>query len=218
MKLFVISDIHGAIKPIEEAAPLISASDYVIIAGDITHSKTKAEAMEIIGRIEQFKSRILAVHGNWDRIEVKDFLEEKGYSLHGRGMISDGVGFFGVGGSSPTPFNTATEYKEEEIALILKSGYGQLKHNYPVVLVSHVPPRRVCDRTFLGIRGGSHSVRQFLEANKVDLCLCGHIHEAHGIERFKNSLVANAGSLKKGRYINVEIGAKIVATTGTIGS
>ncbi len=41
MKLFAISDIHGATKPIEKAAPLIRESDWVVIAGDITHTKTR---------------------------------------------------------------------------------------------------------------------------------------------------------------------------------
>jgi predicted phosphodiesterase len=41
MKLFAVSDIHGATKPIEKAAPLIRESDWVVIAGDITHTKTR---------------------------------------------------------------------------------------------------------------------------------------------------------------------------------
>lgn len=216
MKIFVVSDIHGAIKPIENAAPLIRAADMVVISGDITHSKTRAEAEDVIACMEQYAHRILAVHGNWDRVEVKDFLEEKGYSLHGRGVILDGIGFFGVGGSSPTPLWTATEYSEDEIALILQAGYEKVWKALKVVLVSHTPPRRVLDRSFIGLRGGSHSVRAFLETHPVDFCLCGHIHEAHGIERFQNTLVVNAGSFKTGRYATVEIGANIVATPGRV--
>jgi Icc-related predicted phosphoesterase len=216
MKLFAISDIHGATKPIEEAASLIRAADWVVISGDITHTKTRAEAVDVISCLEQYSTRILAVHGNWDRLEVKDFLEEKGYGLHRQGRILDQIGFFGVGGSSPTPLNTATEYTEEEIALILWTGYEQVRQASKVVLISHVPPRRVRDRSFIGLRGGSHSVKTFLEANPISLCLCGHIHEAHGIERFQNTLVANAGSFKKGRYVTIEIGSDLVATPGRV--
>ena len=217
MKLFVISDIHGATTPIEKAALLIREADLVIIAGDITRSKTRAEAAEVIACLEQFTTRILAVHGNWDRLEVKDFLEEKNYSLHGRGLMLDGVGFFGVGGSSPTPLHTATEYTEEEIALILRTGYAQVQAAAQVVLISHTPPRGVRDRSFLGLRGGSKSVRSFLEEHPVSLCLCGHIHEAAGIERFAKTIVANAGSFKKGRYLSVEIGSGIQVTPGRVG-
>lgn len=216
MKLFVISDIHGAIKPIDNAAPLIRAADGVIISGDITHTKTRAEAMDILACLEQYSKRILAVHGNWDREEVKELLEEKGYSLHGKGLVLDGVGFFGVGGSSPTPLNTATEYSEEEIALTLEAGYRKVRDASRVVLVSHAPPRRVRDRSFIGLRGGSHSVKAFIGAHPINLCLCGHIHEAHGVERFQDTLVVNSGSFKKGRYVTIEIHSDMVATPGRV--
>jgi len=216
MKLFAVSDIHGAILPIENAAPLIREADWVVIAGDITRTKTRAEAVDVLACVEQYSNRILAVHGNWDRLEVKDFLEEKGYSLHGMGRMRNGIGFFGVGGSSPIPLKTTTEYTEEEIALILRTGYEQIRGASQVVLVSHAPPRGLRDRSFIGLRGGSRSVKAFLEVNPVTLCLCGHIHEAVGIERFQSTLVANSGSFKKGRYLSVEIGTELVVTRGRV--
>ena len=109
MRLFVVSDIHGAKAPFEAAAEFLRAADWIVIAGELTRGKTRAEAAEIIACLERYSNRILAVHGNWDRPEVKDLLEEKGYSLHAMGRILDGVGFFGLGGSSPTPMDTATE-------------------------------------------------------------------------------------------------------------
>jgi Icc-related predicted phosphoesterase len=216
MKLFVVSDIHGATKPIDNAASLIRAADWVVLSGDITHTKTRAEAADVLACFEQYSTRILAVHGNWDRLEVKDFLEEKGYSLHGKGRMLDGIGFFGVGGSSPTPKKTATVYTEQEIALTLRTGYEQVREASQVVLISHAPPRRVRDRSFIGLRGGSSSVKAFLEVNPIALCLCGHIHEAAGIERFQSTLVANSGSFKKGRYLSIEIGPDLVATPGRV--
>jgi Icc-related predicted phosphoesterase len=217
MKLFAVSDIHGATKPIEKAATLIREADWVVIAGDITSARTRAEAADIIACVEQYSTRILAVHGNWDRLEVKDFLEEKGYSLHGKGRMIEGIGFFGLGGSSPTPLKTATEYTEKEIALTLQKGYEQVREASQTVLISHVPPRGIRDRSIVfGLRGGSHSVKAFLEINPITLCLCGHIHEAAGIERFCDTLVANSGSFKKGHYLTIEIGQNLVATRSRV--
>jgi len=217
MKLFSISDIHGATKPIERAATLIREADWVVIAGDITSARTRAEAADVISCVEQYSTRILAVHGNWDRLEVKDFLEEKGYSLHGKGRMIEGIGFFGLGGSSPTPLKTATEYTEKEIALTLQKGYEQIREASQTVLISHVPPRGVRDRSIIfGLRGGSHSVKAFLEINPITLCLCGHIHEAAGIERFCNTLVANSGSFKKCHYLTIEIGQNLIVTRGRV--
>jgi Icc-related predicted phosphoesterase len=137
--------------------------------------------------------------------------------MHGKGRLLDGVGFFGLGGSSPTPINTATEYTEKEIALTLRAGYEQLREVSQAVLISHAPPRGVRDRSFIGLRGGSHSVKAFLEENPVSLCLCGHIHEASGVERFQDTIVANSGSFKKGRYMSIEIGSEIVVVPGRVG-
>jgi len=216
MRLFAVSDIHGATKPIEHAAALIRESDLVLVAGDITHTKTRSEAADILACIEQYSNRILAVHGNWDRLEVKEYLEEKGISLHGKGRMFNGIGFFGIGGSSPTPIRTPTVYSEEEIGHALRMGYEQVREASQVVLVSHVPPRGVRDRSFIGLRGGSHSVKAFLEKNKVSFCLCGHIHEAFGIEPFQGTLVANSGSFKKGRYLSIEIGPALTVTQGRV--
>jgi len=216
MKLFAVSDIHGAIKPINKAATLIREADWVVISGDITHTKTRAEAVDVIACLEQYSTRILAVHGNWDRVEVKEFLEEKTYSLHGKGWMLNGIGFFGVGGSSPTPLKTPTMYTEKEIDLILRTGYEQVQDASKVVLISHTPPRGIRDRSFLGLRGGSHSIKAFLEERPVSLCLCGHIHEAAGIERFQSTLVANSGSFKKGHYLCIEIGSGLSVKRGRV--
>jgi uncharacterized protein len=206
MKLFVISDIHGDAKYFAAAAGLIGTADCVVISGDIAKNGDPRSAEEVLSLVEQFSSNIVAVHGNWDRDDVRDLLDERGYGVHGKGFVREGVGFFGVGGSSQTPMNTASEYSEEEIAGFLQDGYRDVDGTARTVLVSHVPPRRVRDRTFLGLRGGSRAVREFLENNRVDLCLTGHIHEAFGFENLSGCTVVNSGSFKKGRYSLVEIG------------
>ncbi|MDQ5986100.1 MAG: hypothetical protein CSYNP_01818 [Syntrophus sp. SKADARSKE-3] len=61
-------------------------------------------------------------------------------------------------------------------------------------------------------------MKAFLEVNPVALCLCGHIHEAAGIERFQNTLVANSGSFKKGLYLSIDIGPELKVTPGRVDS
>lgn len=216
MKIFCMSDIHGAVGVIEKAGPLISQADLVVVAGDITRVKSREEAEQVISAIERFNRRILAVHGNWDRSEVCMFLEEQGYSLHGQGRVIDEVGFFGLGGSSPTPMQTATEYSEEEMTRYLEEGYKAVLNCAPIVLISHCPPQGIRDRTYLGLSGGSQSVRKFLEEHRIALCLCGHIHEAGGIESFHGTLVANGGSFKRGNCLNIIIGENILVKKESI--
>jgi len=214
MKILAIGDIHGEEKYFDAAADLIGSVDLVALCGDLAKGGDRKSAEDILSCIERHTRKIIGVHGNWDRDEVCSLLESRGYSLHGKGKIIDGIGFFGVGGSSQTPMNTASEYSEEEFNEYLTAGYRQIAGAAISVLISHAPPHRVRDRTFIGIRGGSRTVRKFIEVNKVDLCLVGHIHEAYGVERFINCTVVNSGSFKKGRYSLIEIGNGITVEQG----
>jgi Icc-related predicted phosphoesterase len=205
MKILAISDIHGSLQPIEAGAKLIREADLIVIAGDITRGGTAEEARQILSHISQYNSNIIAVHGNWDRSEVRDLLKEWGYGIHATGREIDGIGFFGVGGSNPTPINTPSDYSEEELSDFLSRGYETVKHTERIILISHAPPRGARDRMFLGMRVGSKSVGEFLSQNRVDLCICGHIHEAHGQEQMHDTLVLNTGSFISGRYAIVDI-------------
>lgn len=206
MKLIVFADFHGDVVCVDETANLIKESDLVVIAGDITSKGKKDEAEQIINATEKLNKNILAVHGNMDYEEVRELLEERNYSLHGIGRMYKGVGFFGVGGSNVTPIRTRCNYEEHEIAEILEKGYKKIQMAKTKVLVSHVPPKGICDRSFLFLRGGSTAVRDFLKSHPdVELCLCGHIHEAHGFKFMENARVLNVGSVKGGRFAQVEI-------------
>lgn len=214
MKLFLISDIHGDLSFFAAAEEEIRVADLIVVSGDLTARGSSGEAEKIIETIEGINHNIAAVHGNWDGKEVLELLEERGYSLHARGRMYGGFGFFGAGGSSPTPMNTPTEYSEDELAEILQAGYRDLPEKETVILVSHTPPRKTRDRTFLGIRGGSQSVRQMIEEHRVDLCLCGHIHEAVGVDTLNGCTVVNPGSFKKGKYMTIDLDETISVQKG----
>lgn len=216
MKIFAISDIHGEKKYFEAAAPLIKAADVVVISGDISRTGDRTSTENILQCVEQYHSRIVGVHGNWDRNEVLDLMIERGFSVHGKGKIISGIGFFGVGGSSETPMNTVNEYMEEEIQEYLTAGYRDIAGAKTTVLISHAPPRKVRDRTFLGLHGGSKAIREFLETHTINLCLTGHIHEAFGVELLNGCVVANSGSFKKGKYSLIDVGDSIEVEQGKL--
>ena len=212
MKIFAISDIHGAIRSIEKAAHLIREADAVVISGDITHTKRgRGECSGLSGAIFKTDPRRAWQLGSGKSATSR----RKGLSLRQRRFWTGRDSSASEGIADPIP--TATVYSEEEIARILKTGYEQVRQVSRLVLISHAPPRSVRDRSFIGLRGGSRSVQAFLANHPVSLCLCGHIHEAHGIERFQNTLVVNTGSFKKGRYATIEIGANPAVTPGKLG-
>ncbi len=217
MKLLIVSDIHGSTANVQKASELFRSSDVTVIAGDLSKSGKHSLSQEVMSLIESYTDRIIAVPGNWDAAPVHDHLLERGYSVHGRGRVVDRIGFFGAGGSTRTPMHTATEYSEDELRSLMQKGYDDIEDCTIKILVTHVPPRNVCDRTLLGLRGGSRAVRDFLEKHDIDLCISGHIHESSGVVRFRdNCQVVNAGALKKGRYAMAELGDSVQIALGRL--
>ena len=59
---------------------------------------------------------------------------------------------------------------------------------------------------FLGKHVGSTAVRTFIEKNKPDVVVCGHIHEARGTDILGSTLMINCGSAAQGNYAMIDIG------------
>ena len=202
MLLVCISDLHGNLRGIER---INFSPDLLIVAGDITNFGREREAESILKQLLKITDKILVVPGNCDYPEVSKVLDELGINLWCRGKIIDRTGFFGVGGSNPTPFNTPLEYSEEEIEACLNEGFTKVKEAEIKILVSHPPPYNTkVDRVSSGLYVGSRAIREFIEKTQPSLVLCGHIHEARGIDKIKNTIIVNPGPLHRG-YARVEI-------------
>lgn len=216
MNIAVLSDIHGSTRHLDAVRSILEQCDLILLSGDLSASRRKDSAKVVLNELEQLALPILAVHGNWDDEQTVALLAERNYLIHGRGKVIGRTGFFGVGGSNRTPMKTPTEYGEEEIDRLLEEGYLSLAAVDTIVLVSHVPPKSVRDRTFLGIRAGSSAVRRCIDSRPISFCVCGHIHEGRGIERMDRTLVMNAGSFRRGWFgtIDTESGQANLYKTG----
>ncbi|MEM4160976.1 MAG: metallophosphoesterase family protein, partial [Thermoplasmata archaeon] len=108
--------------------------------------------------------------------------------------------FSGFGGANGTPWAYGNLYTEEEIYTALQKIVGE-----NTVLVTHTPPISFV-RARISEDMGSTAVDRIVQEKKPVAVLCGHIHEAAGIERiFGNTLVVNPGPAKHGRYALVEV-------------
>jgi uncharacterized protein len=206
MRVLALGDIHLAQEPLEQVLRG-QKPDLVIITGDLTNFGRRREAECMITAVrKRHHGRLLAVAGNLDHPEVAAYLAESGISLHGRGMIIDDVGFFGLGGSNPTPFHTPLEFSETELARLLESGHRQVRQAARQILVSHAPPHGTrTDCLGSGTHVGSLAVRRFIDKVQPDLCLCGHIHESRGMDQLGRTLVLNPGLVKDGGWIGINI-------------
>ena len=189
----------------------ITSADLILLTGDLTNFGRRDEATKVFDAIRIINARVLAVHGNLDYPEVKDYLEEQNVSLHGRGLSRGDLHLVGIGGSNFTPFHTPSEYSEEELARTMEQGIAELGGRRPFVLVSHPPPAGcAADRLKSGIHAGSSSVRRCIDQYAPPLCLCGHIHEARSETSLGPTRIINPGMLRDGGWIEINLEANTI--------
>ncbi len=208
MKIFAVTDIHGRRFAAPELTELIKQVDLVLIAGDITQFGTDRDAEPIIDAFFKLNSNIFAVSGNCDQSSVADFLMQREISVQGSVRNLKEVTVFGCGGSNPSPFRTPQEYSENELDRILSRIETATDARYKIFL-THAPPHKTkVDRTFIGHHVGSKVVRNFIEKIKPDIVVCGHIHEAKGVDHIGETIIINPGPFPE-HYANIKINTNI---------
>ena len=202
MKIISFGDIHEDLNNLTLLKNEMESADLVIVTGDLTNFNGRKEAERVIDEIMKYNENVLAQLGNLDQPEVNDYLTEKGINLHRNGFIRDDIGIFGVGGSNLTPFNTPTEFSEDEIETFLLEGIDKVKDAKFKIMVPHMPPKDTkIDIITAGAHAGSQSVSNFIFKHKPDIALSGHIHEARGSDTIENTLAFNAGMFREGGYV-----------------
>ncbi len=211
MRLLACSDIHGSFSVVERILARERDHDVLIIAGDLTTRGTIGEATDALRRLSAMTPRLLAIGGNMDDASFDDRFNAMGIGLNARGVLVEDVGFFGVAGCPFTPMKTPNEISEEEIARRCEEGWRSVPQARRMVFVPHTPPARTAlDRILVGAHVGSTAVREFTERRKPDVLICGHIHEARGIETLGSTTMVNCGPASRGSYAIIEIGERIM--------
>src|SRR2546428_4419606 len=140
MKIVSFGDVHMATRNLERMSEVMRDTDLIIVSGDLTNFGGADAAGQVIAAVRRACPYVLALSGNLDQREVIPYLEAEGISLHGKGVVVDGVAIFGCGGSNVTPFKTPTELSEDEIYETLMRGYSQVRGRGPLLMGCHTPP------------------------------------------------------------------------------
>jgi hypothetical protein len=206
MKILVVGDIHNDIENMISYFDKLSEIDFDVIvgAGDFTDVGIKGFSQKDIAKLilEEMKvlgKPIVCVPGNLDK-EIIPILEAENVSIHGKGKIIDGVGFYGVGGAK-TPFGTSLEPSEGEVELMLENGFNEVKAAKIKIQVTHTPPARTkMDLIYTGAHIGSEAVRNFIEEHSPDVAVSAHVQESKGVDELKNTKLLNPGRFPEGHY------------------
>jgi Icc-related predicted phosphoesterase len=196
MKILAISDPHGDYSKIRKIIEKVGDFDLAVIVGDLTNFGPDEKVNELM---ELFERPVFAIPGNCDQKSILKALDvSKAVNLHEKTEQIGNIRFIGLGGSNPTPFNTPFELSEEEIENALEGMVCSAENTGDcgiIVLLTHAPPHGVRDELPFG-HVGSKAIQKFLD--RVDLIVCGHIHEAKGTETVGKTVVVNPGEASKG--------------------
>lgn len=201
-----VGDIHDDVGNFANI-PELARADGIIVSGDLTITGGPRQAEKVLAAISAAGLPILAQIGNMDRPEVSDWLNETGVNLHRHiRELTPEIAIFGIGGSTFTPFATPSEFPESSFAAWLDEMWPKARKYRRAILVSHNPPKNtLCDDIGKGVHVGSEAVREFIEENQPDLCICGHIHEARAVDHIGRTVIVNPGQLNEGGYVVVSV-------------
>jgi Icc-related predicted phosphoesterase len=205
MEILCIACIHNDVENILGLTDKLHEFkfDAIVFPGDFTDAAlpkgfTREDvARLILSELKTFKKPVVTVPGTWDK-DIIEMLEKSGTSVHGKGRIIDGVGFYGFGGAH-TPFGTPYEPSEDEIEAGITRSHGSVKGAKFTVQVTHAPPINTSlDMIFSGAHVGSAAVRKTIETLKPTAAICAHIHEAKGADTVGGTRVVNPGRFPEG--------------------
>lgn len=197
MKLLAFTDIHGSSTALKRIEQKVKAQkpDLLVCAGDV--SIFERGIISIMRRLNRLNTQLLLIHGNHE--DEKTFIKfSKLFKninfIHKKYFFKDDALFLGYGGGGFSLIDKGFEkFAEYHFKKIIKENRDK-----KIILVTHAPPYKTnLDRLVEG-HCGNKSIRHFIERNKVDFLICGHLHENFGKEdKIGKTKILNPGPFGK---------------------
>jgi Icc-related predicted phosphoesterase len=156
--------------------------------------------------------KIYQIPGNDEPLFCDEFFNDAPFvPLDGRHIrLNDHLAILGIGGSTPTPWETPREYSEQEIEDCIAKSLDKNLAALPLIFVAHVPPLNsgldeapalkndYAYKLSFGapekVYVGSQAIRRAVENLRPIAGLFGHVHEARGKVIIGKTVCVNPGS------------------------
>ena len=140
------------------------------------------------------------IHGNHEDASTFTKYSKKFSNIvfvHKRHFIADDVLFLGFGGGGFSAIDREFEKTSKKFRRIINDNKDK-----KIVLVTHAPPYKTRLDKIEDTYCGNKSIRKFAERNKIDLLICGHLHENFGKEdKIGKTKCINPGPF--GKIVNI---------------
>lgn len=195
MKILAFTDTHGSLEAIKRVRKKIKEQkpDLLVCAGDI--SVFEGGIFSIFKKLNNFNKKIIMIHGNHE--DASTFIKySKRFDniifIHKKHFVFENVLFLGFGGGGFSMTDKEFEKTSKKFKAVIKKNSDK-----KIILVTHAPPYKT-KLDYIGEHCGNKSIRHFIEKNKVDLLICGHLHENFGKEdKIKRTKIINPGPFGK---------------------
>ena len=196
MKVLAFTDLHlssSAFKKIKSKVKKY-IPDLLVCAGDISIFEHGLDF--VLKQLNKLNKKTLIVHGNHETDSVLRKFCQKYPNLifiHKKAYASGNNIFLGYGGSGFALIEPEFYKTGEFFSKIIKKSKSK-----KIIFVTHAPPYGTKLDLIVTSHCGNKTFRHFIAKNKVDLCICGHLHENFGKEdRIKKTRVINPGPYGK---------------------
>jgi uncharacterized protein len=201
-----VVDVHDRFEAVPAAIGEIGAIDLLIVGGDITTGGSRDDAQAAIEQWRPLAPRLLALAGNMDSPAIDARLADLGVSLDARGVVFGDVGVCGVSAAPISPLRTPYELADDELERRVEGAFAAVADCRVRIFCPHAPPEgTACDKLGDGRHVGSVVVRRAIEREQPDLVLCGHIHEARGVDELGRTQIVNPGPVAARHYAVVDV-------------
>ena len=206
--LVVIADVHGEFDRLQRTLELVGEvrASVALLVGDLAldpprlsparererdvHDESVRRVVSTVG--EALRCPVVFVPGNHDLPEPPP--DTNGINADGRVVEIAGLSIAGLGGSGPAHHGFPYEWNEQEAAAKIETMLGD-RRSVDLFLFHAPPVNTSLDRLWTGGHVGSSAIANAIERARPRLLLCGHIHEAWGVECVSGAPCINAGAL-----------------------
>ena len=196
MKILAFTDLHLSSLALKKIKLKIKNQkpDILICAGDITIFEQDLDY--ILNKLNKLNKPLLLIHGNHETDFVIKKLCKKYKNInfiHKKHYKYTNHLFFGYGGSGFALIEPGFYKTGEKFQKIIKKNKGK-----KIILVTHAPPYNTKLDLIVSSHCGNKTFRNFVTRNKIDLYICGHLHENFGKrDHIKKTHILNPGPYGK---------------------
>lgn len=210
---YSLGTIADAILKTEGASDdIVSVAQAYMNSIPVAAKGMKAQYAGLEKILSESKTNYLVLPGNYDNDEILNAIfKEK--DMHKKSAKAKNVKISGYGGANviaaaAVPMELILDYAEgfDQEGKLHSESRDFFSKEKPDIIMAHNPPYGACDVVGVGesrVEGtdnsgehvGGKGLEEYIKKNSPKIVLCGHIHEARGIEKLKDTYIVNAGSL-----------------------